>query len=185
MKTVIIVDHPSYDTSVVNRRWLDEVRKYPDEFLIHNLQSYYPRSRIDPVVERSLIDNNGAVVFQFPIHWFTCPPMLKDWFDLVLTPDWVQGRGRHLAGRKTALAVTAGAGEDMYQQGGGFGHTLADFLCPFETALRFCKTDFCGIYAFYCAQGGNGSAPEAAALAASARSYVDFLRRLGSAPEQA
>ena len=37
-KTVIICDHPSFDTSIVNRRWLDEVKKYPEEFLIHNLQ---------------------------------------------------------------------------------------------------------------------------------------------------
>ena len=58
MKTLIIVDHPSYDQSVVNRRWLDEVRKYPDEFLVHNLQSSYPRSSIDSALEHSIIDNS-------------------------------------------------------------------------------------------------------------------------------
>ena len=55
MKTLIIVDHPSYDQSVVNRRWLDEVRKYPDEFLVHNLQSSYPRSSIDSLAVRSIL----------------------------------------------------------------------------------------------------------------------------------
>lgn len=175
MKTVVIVDHPHYDQSVVNRRWLDEVRKYPDEFLVHNLQSSYPRSSIDVAAEHSLIDNNGALVFQFPLYWYNCPPMLKSWFDMVLTPGWAYNGGKHLEGRKVALAVTCGAPEEAFTKEGSNQHTLREFLNSLEISLKFCGADFRGIFAFY---GAEVQPVEATSLAVSARQYVDFLNSL-------
>ena len=178
MKTVIIVDHPNYDQSVVNRRWLDEVRKYPDEFIVHNLQSSYPRSSIDVAAEHSLIDNNGSVVFQFPLYWFNCPPMLKSWFDLVLTPGWAYAGGRHLEGRKVALAVTCGGDEAGYSAQGDNKHTLREFLNSLEQSLVRCHADFQGVYAFYGANPVNKQPIDATTLATSARNYVDFLNAM-------
>lgn len=33
-KTLVIVDHPTYDRSNANRRLVEEMRKYPDDILI-------------------------------------------------------------------------------------------------------------------------------------------------------
>ena len=183
MKTLIIIDHPHFDLSVVNRRWVDELRKYPDDFQIHNLQSSYPRSSIDAVNEHSLIDNSSALVLQFPIYWYNCPPAMKSWLDLVLSPGWAYAGGRHLEGKPVALAVTCGSPESEYSAQGANGHTLAEFLNSFEQSLRRVRADCKGIYAFYGAAPADGSKPDATELAASARNYVDFLHSLtGKAP---
>ncbi|MES9758852.1 flavodoxin family protein, partial [Priestia megaterium] len=29
MKTLVIITHPSLETSVVNKRWVEELKKYP------------------------------------------------------------------------------------------------------------------------------------------------------------
>ena len=99
-KTVVILDHPNYDLSNANRRFVEEMRKYPDDILIHNLQSCYPTGQIDASKEHCLIDNNGSLVFEFPLYWFTCPPKTKEWFDKVLTSDWAFKNGNHLDFRK-------------------------------------------------------------------------------------
>ncbi|MBO8415864.1 MAG: NAD(P)H-dependent oxidoreductase [Proteobacteria bacterium] len=183
MKTLIILDHPSYDLSVVNRRWVDEVRKYPDDFALHNLQSSYPRSSIDAANEHSLIDNAAAVVLQFPIFWYNCPPMMKAWIDTVFSPGWAYAGGRHLEGKPMALAVTCGGAQADYTPDGANAHTIEEFLCPFVQAVKRVHADFKGIYTFYGAHPADGSKPNVTELAASARNYVDFLHSLtGKAP---
>jgi len=36
-KTLIIVAHPSIEKSVINKRWIDELKLYPEQFTIHEL----------------------------------------------------------------------------------------------------------------------------------------------------
>ena len=175
MKTLIIVDHPFYDQSVVNRRWVDEVRKYPEEFVLHNLQSSYPRSSIDHFLEHSIIDNNGSIVFQFPMFWFNSPPMLKQWVDSVLTPGWAFAGGRHLQGRKFAFAVTAGASADVYEQGGVPGVSVEEYLNSYINSFKYCGAEYAGTYVFYNAKPVNGNL-DMTEVAESARNYVEFLR---------
>lgn len=177
MKTLVIVDHPFYDQSVVNRRWLDEVRKYPDEFLVHNLQSSYPRSSIDPALEHSIIDNNGTIVFQFPMFWFNTPPMLKSWMDIVLTQGWAYGGGRHMAGRKIAFAVTCGGEADVYTKEGELGFTVEDFLNSYICSFKYCHAEYAGLYTFFGAKPVKGDL-DVSVVAESARGYVEFMRSI-------
>ena len=174
MKTLVIVDHPFYDQSVVNRRWLDEVRKYPDEFLVHNLQSSYPRSSIDPALAHSIIDNNGAIVFQFPMFWFNTPPMLKSWVDIVLSPGWAYAGGKHLEGRKVAFAVTCGGSEDNYTPE-GIGFSVEQFLNSYICAFKRCGAEYAGLYTFYNAKPVKGEL-DMSTVVESAKGYVEFLR---------
>ena len=177
IKTLICGDHPPYNHSLVNRRWLDEVRKYPDEFLVHNLQSSYPRSSIDSALEHSIIDNNGTIVFQFPLYWFNSPPMLKSWMDTVLTPGWAYAGGKHLTGRKIALAVTCGAVAENYTHEGKMGYTLEELLNSYICAIRHCHAEYAGLYAFYGAAPVKGEL-DITEVAQSARGYVEFLRSI-------
>ena len=39
MKTLIIAAHPNLEKSVINKRWLTELRKHPDLCTIHTLAS--------------------------------------------------------------------------------------------------------------------------------------------------
>ena len=81
MKTLIIASHPHIAQSVVNKRWLDELAKHPDRFTVHRLYTAYPDGKIDITREQALVEAHGGIVFQFPVYWFNCPPLLKQWFD--------------------------------------------------------------------------------------------------------
>ena len=91
MKTLIIAAHPHIAQSVVNKRWLDELAKHPDRFTVHRLYTAYPDGKIDITREQALVEAHGGIVFQFPVYWFNCPPLLKQWFDDVLTYGWAYG----------------------------------------------------------------------------------------------
>ncbi len=176
-KTVIICDHPSFDTSIVNRRWLDEVKKYPEEFLIHNLQSSYPRLSIDKAKEHSILENNGTVVLQFPIYWFNSPPFMKQWIDTVFSLNWAYGNEYKLKGKNFALAVTCGGTQEDYSKDGAQGHTIEEFLNSYIQSFKYVKAEYKGCFVFY---GAQPNMADTTPTAVSARNYVDFLRSIAS-----
>lgn len=183
MKTLIIAAHPNLEESVINKRWLTELRKYPDLCTIHTLAACYPNGRIDVEREHRLIEAHGSLVFQFPIYWFSCPPLLKTWFDEVLTHGWAYGRngGDKLEGRKVALAVTTGVRAEDYSIDGRYHYTLAQLLAPFETTLRYyCRADYQPFFAFYGAElvPGEDYHSTAEEIERSAENYVRFVTAL-------
>ncbi|MCR5536417.1 MAG: NAD(P)H-dependent oxidoreductase [Succinivibrio sp.] len=184
-KTLIIVDHPQFDCSKVNRRWVEELKKYPDEFTVHNLQSSYVRHVIDPSKEHSLLENHGAVVLQFPLYWYNCPPLMKSWFETVFTPDWAYGKQYKLEHKKIALAVSCGSAEEDYTEQGRHHRPVLDYLNSLVHSIEYVKADFAGLYTLYGANAAATSSKnqtEAAdlieTLRKSAEQYVEFLRGL-------
>ena len=83
--TLVIVAHPNLSSSSVNRCWLDRLKQYKEQITIHDLYSCYPSYQIDTKFEQKLVENHQNLVIQFPIYWFNCPPLLKQWFDDVFT----------------------------------------------------------------------------------------------------
>ncbi len=177
-KTLVIVDHPSFDSSVINRRWVEELRRYPDEFLVHNLQSSYPSGTIDPVMEHSLIDNADTIVIQFPLYWYFCPPRTKMWFDKVLTRDWAFGKSFHLESKNIGLAITCGSEEEAYSSEGRHHFPVRSYLLPIEHSFEMCHTSLKGMYVFFGA--ANKEIATVEKIASSARDYIKFLRDLNS-----
>ena len=47
MKTLVIVAHPSIETSVINKRWIKELKQYPEKYTVHELYKAYPEEKID------------------------------------------------------------------------------------------------------------------------------------------
>ncbi|MFB6891642.1 NAD(P)H-dependent oxidoreductase [Kitasatospora sp. NPDC056327] len=79
-----------------------------------------------------------AVVFQFPLWWFSVPAILKGWIDRVLTYGFAHGPGVELpygdgalGGRRGLLAVSVGARESSFSDRGVHG-PLADVLFPLQ-----------------------------------------------------
>lgn len=103
-KTLIVVAHPDLAASTINKRWVDELEKHPDRFTVHQLYQRYPDGKIDVPSEQRLVDAHQHLVLQFPVYWFNCPPLLKQWFDDVLTYGWAYGsKGNSLKNKKQAL----------------------------------------------------------------------------------
>ncbi|OXM17063.1 NAD(P)H-dependent oxidoreductase [Paenibacillus herberti] len=180
MKTLVIVTHPNMETSIVNKRWVEELRKYPDKYTVHELYKAYPDGKIDVKKEQELVEAHGNLVFQFPVYWWSSPPLLKQWFDEVFTHGWAYGsKAEALINKKTALALTAGGTEHDFSAEGSLGKTLDQFLVPLETSFSFCKADYRSFYAFYGAEhylADNSDLP--LLLDRSAQGYVEFLNNL-------
>lgn len=83
--TLIIAAHPDLEHSIVNRRWLKDIRQQADRFRVHELYDRYPDAQIDVASEQQLVDAHEKLVLQFPVYWFNCPPLMKQWLDQVLT----------------------------------------------------------------------------------------------------
>lgn len=128
MQTLVIVIHPEFEQSVVNKRWAEELNKYPDKYMVYHLYQSYPDQKIDVEKEQSLIEQHDKIVFQFPLYWFSSPPLLKKWFDEVLTYGWAFGSksGYKVKGKKVALAISAGIDEHEFATGRRYKYSLVE-----------------------------------------------------------
>ncbi|WP_257348354.1 NAD(P)H-dependent oxidoreductase [Pseudalkalibacillus decolorationis] len=185
MKTLVIVTHPSIETSVINKRWVEELKKYPEKYTVHELHKVYPDGNIDIKKEQQLIESHSNLVLQFPVHWFNCPPLLKKWLDDVFAHGWAYGSngGDKLKNRKVALAVSAGIKREDYSEEGRY-HTLEHFLSPFETTFLYCSADYRSFFAFYGTESKPGENDpsvndlSASKLEKSAQDYLNFVDNL-------
>ena len=74
MKTLVLVNHPDLKSSVINKRWAEELKKYPEQYTVHELNTVYRDGNIDIEMEQKLVGSHGNLILQFPIFWFNCPP---------------------------------------------------------------------------------------------------------------
>lgn len=171
MKTLIVVIHPDINSSVVNKKWINEAVKYPDLFTVHDIYQTYKDGVIDVEKEQRLIEEHGNLILQFPLYWFNCPPLLKQWLDEVFTYGWAYGSsGQKLKGRNFALAVSAGIKEEELSS--RYNRTLNNILLPFEMTAKYVGAKYLPFYSFY----GAEFEPSSERLESSAKGYIDFLQ---------
>ena len=151
MKTLIVVIHPNLNSSVINKRWVQELQKHPEKYVVHNLYSTYPNGMIDIEKEQQLIESFDKIIFQFPFYWFNCPPLFKQWLDEVLTHGWAYGSksGYKVQGKKVGLAITAGIDEEEYAAWGKYKYTLKELTAPFELTFAYVKANYQPLFAYY------------------------------------
>lgn len=65
MKTLVLVAHPNMGKSRVNKAWIEEAKKYPDQITVHDLYASYPDWRIDVQTEQELAEKHDRIIFQF------------------------------------------------------------------------------------------------------------------------
>ena len=151
MKTLVIVTHPDIKSSVVNKRWIEELNKYPDKYVVHKLYEVYPDEKINVLAEQKLVEQYDKIVFQFPYYWFNSPSLLKKWLDEVLTHGWAYGSksGYRLSGKKIALAISLGVDEHELQPSEKYKYTLEELTRPFELSFEYVKADYQPLFAYY------------------------------------
>jgi NAD(P)H dehydrogenase (quinone) len=90
-----------------------------------------------------------AVIFQFPLWWFSMPAIMKGWFDRVYAYGFAYGVGEHsdthwgdrygegsLSGKRAMLLVTTGGWESHYSPRGING-PIDDILFPIQHGMLF------------------------------------------------
>jgi len=136
MKILIVLAHPDINNSNVNKRWKQELEKYPNDIIIHELYEEYPNWNIDVEKEQRLLESSNYIIFQFPVYWYSYPPLLKKWLDDVFTHGWAYGsKGNKLKGKKIGLAMSIGDKEENYLHTGSVGFTVDEVVTPFKATL--------------------------------------------------
>ncbi|NOU81211.1 flavodoxin family protein [Paenibacillus sp. LMG 31459] len=137
MKTLVILAHPNIENSRVNKRWKQELLQHPEEVTVHELYKEYPDWSIDVPKEQGLLEAHSHIIFQFPLYWYSYPPLLKKWLDDVLTHGWAYGsNGNKLRGKKLGIAMSIGDKQENYLPAGSVAFTVDEVIAPFKASAR-------------------------------------------------
>ena len=103
----------------------------------------------DVVAEQEKLKWADAVIFQFPLWWFSVPAILKGWFERVYAYGFAYGVGEHsdnhwgdrygqgsFQGKRALLSVTTGGWESHYSARGING-PIEDLLFPIQHGMLF------------------------------------------------
>ncbi|CAH1220291.1 General stress protein 14 [Paenibacillus auburnensis] len=134
---LVIVAHPELEASRINKR-LAAALEHQENITVHKLYEVYPEGKIDILREQQLLLEHQRVVLQFPLFWYSSPPLLKAWMDETFQRGWAHGTGGDkLHGKELMLAVSSGSPDYMYQAGGVHNFSYSELLRPFQqTANR-------------------------------------------------
>lgn len=142
MKTLVIVTHPNIDASNWNKAWVEELQKH-DDITIHELYKVYSNENVDVAKEQQLIEAHDRIIFQYPLYWYSTPPLLKKWFDSVLLYGWAYGPdGNKTAGKEIGVAISTYGTEESYQATGFNRFTLREILRPIEALAHFISASY-------------------------------------------
>jgi glutathione-regulated potassium-efflux system ancillary protein KefG len=91
---------------------------------------------------------HDVIIWQHPFYWYSCPPLLKQWIDLVLEFNWAYGpKGNALAGKYIFSTLTTGGARDAYQSDGRNRFSLKQLLTPFIQTAFLCKMKYLAPFA--------------------------------------
>ncbi len=137
-KILLLYAHPEAHESVVNEKLLKAARKI-DQVTVHDLYATYPNFFIDIYHEQQLLREHDIIVFQYPLYTYSCPALLKEWLDRVLSRGFASGMGESaLEGKSLRCVVTTGEPESAYQPMGLNRYPLSDIMRPFELVAHTC-----------------------------------------------
>lgn len=170
MKILVNVFHPHLEQSRVNRRWIRELEAHND-ITVNDGYSLYSDWKIDVVREQTLLLAHDRIVFQHPFYWYSVPPLMKKWFDDVLTYAWAYGPGgTALQGKEWVSAISTGGPVEAYQAGGYNNYAMSELLKPLQQTANLIGAKFLPAFLLH----GTVQATEEQ-IDLSARQYVAHI----------
>jgi glutathione-regulated potassium-efflux system ancillary protein KefG len=137
-RLLILFAHPALHKSRVNQLLLSSVQSLPG-VTVNDLYESYPNFHVDVAREQALLLEHDVIIFQHPFYWYSSPPIVKQWQDLVLEYGFAYGKnGTQLQGKLVLTAISTGGPSSAYQRGGYNYFTVRELLAPFEQTARFC-----------------------------------------------
>ncbi len=115
-----------------------------------DLYAEYPRYGIDVATEQARLVAHDVLVLQFPLFWYSCPALVKEWIDLTFEHGFAYGAGGdRLHGKVLQLAITTGGTAEAYRPGGHNHYEIRTFLTPFEQTARLSGMRFAAPYVLH------------------------------------
>lgn len=137
-RVLVLFAHPRLERSRANRALLQRFPKHK-HITFHDLYEAYPELDVDVRREQALVSDHDILVLHHPFYWYSMPPLLKQWVDLVYSFGWAYGPGGTALQGKTCFHVlTSGGNEQAYSTEGFHGHTLREFMLPLERTATLC-----------------------------------------------
>ena len=150
-KTIIILAHPDIENSKMNKGLLEEVKKHP-EIKIHDIYKLYSNYNFNMPIpakeEHDLLQQYERIVLQFPLFWYSSPPLLKKWIDDVLQ----DGLFPWLKEKELSVAVTTHAPIHEHTPWGHASRHITEFLLPFVQIAKYTKMKFVPAFAVHGAE---------------------------------
>ncbi|WP_176037998.1 NAD(P)H-dependent oxidoreductase [Brucella tritici] len=174
-KTLILLFHPNLARSQANAALAAAVAKLPGVEII-DMQTVYPQGIDffkDGEHEAHRLLSADRIVLQFPVRWYSTPPLLKAWQDAVLTRMFYvayEQEGRKLEGTPLMIAATAGNVPEAYREGGHNMFPMIDLFAPLRATANRCRLNWTDPFVLYAADKLSTEALEDAASR-----YMNFL----------
>lgn len=179
-RVLILFAHPRLERSRTSRALLRHLPDRPDVQL-RDLYELYPTFDVDIPREQALLAEHDIVVMQHPVYWYSVPPLMKQWIDLVLAFGWAYGPGgTALRGKDLWLAVSTGGPAPSYRPEGHNRHFFDAFLPPYEQTAALCGLRFVPPLVLHGAHRAD-----AATVDAHVQVFGERLRRYPDWPELA
>lgn len=135
-RVMVLFAHPRLEKSRANKTLL---RHVPPGITFRDLYELYPDFNIDIAEEQQQLLAHEIAIWHHPLYWYSAPPLVKQWIDLVLAFGWAYGPGgTALRGKAMGHVVTSGGREAAYQHDGFHGFTLDEFLRPLQRTVTLC-----------------------------------------------
>lgn len=141
-KILVLFAHPRFEKSRVNKALVHAIPKHAN-ITFHDLYERYPNFNIDVAYEKKLLAEHSIIIWHHPFFWYSCPPLLKQWIDLVLEFGWAYGPGGDALQDKYIFnTITSGGPRSVYSKEGNNRFTVQEFLAPFDQTARLCKMKY-------------------------------------------
>jgi glutathione-regulated potassium-efflux system ancillary protein KefG len=141
-RILILFAHPLLEKSRVHSE-LIKAAQAVNGVTVNDLYENYPEFDIDIEKEKKLLTAHDIIIWQHPFYWYSAPPILKQWQDLVLEHGWAYGKkGWALQGKKVFNVFTTGAGAETYQPGAFNKYSIHEYLRPFERTAELCRMQY-------------------------------------------
>lgn len=169
-RVLIIFAHPNRGQSRVQAALLRAVQSL-DGITVVDLYEEYPDFMIDVKREQKRLEGQSLLIFQHPVYWYSCPPLMKEWLDVVLEFGWAYGEGgTKTRGLDFLQVLSSGGAQNAYLRAGYNRFTIHEFMRPFEATANLCGWRY---HKPFMVQGVRDLSP--LALQKSGEQYRDLL----------
>ncbi len=176
-KILILFAHPLYEKSRIHNS-LIRVLPESNNITFHDLYELYPDFSISISTEKELLLQHDIIIWQYPFYWYSVPPLLKQWIDLVLEFKWAYGPGGEaLKGKMVLNIVSAGGSQEAYSESGKNRYHVRQFMAPLEQTVRLCNMVFLPPFVVH---GTHLLTP--AEISSYANKYLNLLKTLEEMP---
>jgi len=141
-KILILFFHPLFEKSNANKALVQNIPNSKN-ITFHDVYEEYPNFDIDVKREQFLLRQHHIIIWHHPIYWYNCPPLMKQWIDMVLEYGWAYGKkGTMLKDKIIFQVITTGAKKESYCKTGYNGYKIPDLLKPFNQTAKVCHMKY-------------------------------------------